>query len=287
MGTKMNKRAYRGMILENVKWLAKQNEGPIDFVIRLVQISTYLIYTLRVDDDDFKAKLDEALRWLEDTPRCLERSHVDQILRWYKMFLSLRSPRVAWGRWNELLGPAGIQTPDELKELLTPRTYFVSGHLDLTDEEFVENYKGPIDEAIDEGAMFVVGDAKGCDTKFMTYMADRCLVDRLRIFHMLSEPRNHVAGAELVGGFETDKARDEAMTNCSNEDIAWVRPGREGCGTDKNLARRRRWTHIGGDLEARFDGRMCVDIRSRGKSKTRIFMKDQTLENALSLFPKS
>jgi hypothetical protein len=54
---------------------------------------------------------------------------------------------------------------------------------------------------------------------------------------MFENPR-HNCGFDSVGGFRTDKARDEAMTENSNKDIAWVRPGREKSGTAKNLKRR-------------------------------------------------
>lgn len=45
-------------------------------------------------------------------------------------------------------------------------------------------------------------------------------------------------GFKTVGGFESDRVRDEAMTAASDADIAWVRPGREKSGTAKNLKRR-------------------------------------------------
>jgi hypothetical protein len=43
----------------------------------------------------------------------------------------------------------------------------------------------------------------------------------------------------LVGGFASDEERDAAMTQASDEDIAWVRPGnKRGYGTRNNLKRR-------------------------------------------------
>lgn len=116
-------------------------------------------------------------------------------------------------------------------------TYFVSGHLDLTVEEFRAHYAPRIAAAIAADAAFVVGDARGCDL-----MTQLCLRDgraqRVQVFHMFTAPRNDVGGFPAVGGFASDDARDAAMTTASDADIAWVRPGRTRSGTAANLARR-------------------------------------------------
>lgn len=50
----------------------------------------------------------------------------------------------------------------------------------------------------------------------------------------------------------------------------------------------RKWTHIGGDMEASYDGVKFVDIRLRGRDgeqpKLICFMSKGTLEGALALF---
>jgi len=50
----------------------------------------------------------------------------------------------------------------------------------------------------------------------------------------------------------------------------------------------RTWTHIGGDMEASYDGKQYVDIRLRGRDgeqpKPICFMSKGTLEGALALF---
>jgi len=123
-------------------------------------------------------------------------------------------------------------------------TYFISGHLDLTREEFDRYYVPQIDKAIIEGdACFVVGDAKGADCMAQDYLWLQYKLGEINsrsvtVFHMFTDPRNHYGTFPLKGGFKSDKERDEAMTNASNEDIAWVRPGREKSGTAKNLKRR-------------------------------------------------
>jgi len=61
----------------------------------------------------------------------------------------------------------------------------------------------------------------------------------LVVYHMHTSPRNN-AGFRTVAGFESDDERDAQMTRESDCDIAWVRPGRQKSGTQKNLDRRRR-----------------------------------------------
>ena len=117
-------------------------------------------------------------------------------------------------------------------------TYFVCGHLDVTDDEFALHYAPRLQAAVDEGACFVVGDARGCDAMVQAYLAERVPRDRVRVFHMFTSPRFNVGNFPVVGGFESDSARDAAMTAASTADIGWVRPGREKSGTAKNLARR-------------------------------------------------
>lgn len=145
------------------------------------------------------------------------------------------------------------------------KVVFVSGHMDLTKEEFAQHYEPEIRREHAAGSRFVVGDAHGCD-----YMAQRLLhglesglakdTGRVRVFHMLERPRHSFGsgygsndpnlpkdswsgrrgGFALVGGFTSDEERDAAMTQASTHDIAWVRPHRSKrkSGTAKNLQRR-------------------------------------------------
>jgi len=124
------------------------------------------------------------------------------------------------------------------------KTYHVSGHLDLTDAEFAEHYIPLLKTAVDMGAHFVVGDAAGADAKAQAWLTKRtsgCRLDGiyvLVVFHMFENPRNNHGGWPTKGGFNSDYERDAACTAASDDDIAWVRPGRENSGTAKNLARR-------------------------------------------------
>jgi len=114
---------------------------------------------------------------------------------------------------------------------------FISGHLDLTEEEFDKHYSARILNAIKMKWSFVVGDAKGADL-----MAQRFIKQHgglALVFHMFTKARNNV-GFTTLGGFNTDEERDAAMTAISRGDIAWVRKGRGKGGTQANIDRRGR-----------------------------------------------
>lgn len=128
-------------------------------------------------------------------------------------------------------------------------TCFISGHLDLTQEEWNAHYKEKIDKAIESGCNFVIGDAPGADYMSALYLKEKG-VGNVLIFHMFNEPRNN-PGFCTKGGFKTDTERDEFMTCASGFDIAWVR-SEEECkklygkqwkprisGTQRNLDRRK------------------------------------------------
>jgi hypothetical protein len=115
---------------------------------------------------------------------------------------------------------------------------FVSGHLDLGEDEFLRHYAPQIAAAAAQGCRFVVGDARGADLLFQRHAQAHGLA--VTVFHMFARPRHNAGGFPTVGGFTSDDARDRAMTAASSFDIAWVRPGRERSGTARNLERRAR-----------------------------------------------
>lgn len=60
---------------------------------------------------------------------------------------------------------------------------FISGHGDVTPEEFVTNYKPLIDQALeDEVKEFVVGDFRGADLLAQNYLADKGV--KVVVYHM-------------------------------------------------------------------------------------------------------
>jgi hypothetical protein len=113
---------------------------------------------------------------------------------------------------------------------------YISGHLDLTPAEFESHYRPVLDAALARGEAFVVGDARGTDAMTQSYLLGKTTA--VVVYHMFTAPRNN-AGFPTVGGFESDESRDDRMTADSHQDIAWVRPGREKSGTQKNLDRRK------------------------------------------------
>lgn len=153
---------------------------------------------------------------------------------WY-----LRHGFVEWPRdgLRVLMGaPAGPELRPPAGE--GPReVIFVSGHLDLSDAEFVAFYEPVLRAAMSRGAGFVVGDARGTDARAQAFMAEY-EGGTVVVYHMFERPRHRLGPFAMVGGFSTDDERDAAMTAASTADLAWVRPGREQSGTARNLARR-------------------------------------------------
>jgi hypothetical protein len=131
-----------------------------------------------------------------------------------------------------------------------PETYFVSGHLDISPEEFKEHYVEALDTALASGAHFVVGDARGTDAMAQEYLKGK--TTHVTVYHQQTFPRNNKGSFPVCGGFENDGARDEAMTLASDVDIVWVRSvdsqkklygpkyRKRTSGTEKNLKRRQK-----------------------------------------------
>lgn len=115
-------------------------------------------------------------------------------------------------------------------------TYFISGHLDLSDQEFQEHYVPHLMKAIsDPTTRFIVGDAQGTDNRAQLWLWERKA--SVTVYHMFEGPRYN-PGFPTKGGFTSDNQRDAAMTRDSDQDILWVRPGRERSGTARNRDRR-------------------------------------------------
>lgn len=122
-------------------------------------------------------------------------------------------------------------------------TYFVSGHRNITEDEFERNYKPALEAVVNDvpDCRFVVGDYYGVDIMAQNYLVDVLLVEpeRITVYHMLEAPRNiNPKIMNTVGGFETDRDRDTAMTLASSYDIAYVRDNTKISGTAENILRR-------------------------------------------------
>jgi hypothetical protein len=115
-------------------------------------------------------------------------------------------------------------------------TYMISGHIDLTREQFDKYYKPQIDE-VPKGSHFIMGNALGADSFALEYINDKstitvvCKDDR----HLPTEK-----GIKVVYGFNSFPDRDGYMTSNSNHDIAFLRNDTMalGSGTMMNLMRR-------------------------------------------------
>ena len=121
-------------------------------------------------------------------------------------------------------------------------TYFISGHRNITEKEFKDNYAAALMKAAEEDhSLFVVGDYYGVDIMAQNFLIDTLKIDpsRITVYHMYESPRNiNPKITRTVGGFISDSERDTAMTNNSNVDIAFVRDPKKWSGTGENILRR-------------------------------------------------
>lgn len=123
-------------------------------------------------------------------------------------------------------------------------TYFISGHRDLSEDEFIAYYRPLLDSVArmsDVCTYFVVGDYQGCDIMSQNYLLNELEIDpdRLTVYHMGDKPSQcNEKVTRLKGGFNNDEERDAAMTKASEHDIAMVRDHTKWSGTGQNILRR-------------------------------------------------
>ena len=126
------------------------------------------------------------------------------------------------------------------------KTYFISGHRNITFEEFEKNYAKALELAAQEQSNFVVGDYYGVDIMAQNYLIETLKIDtdRVTVYHMFEAPRNiNPKIKNTKGGFQSDSERDAAMTEASDEDIAFVRFANKMSGTGENILRRHLLRH--------------------------------------------
>lgn len=132
------------------------------------------------------------------------------------------------------------------------RTFFISGHRDLSHKEFETLYVPAILNVIDNfDAYFLIGEYEGADIMSQNFLAEiKYPKEKVSIYHMNNIPRcyNEYFKESLHGGYADDIARDSAMTFDSDEDIAFVRYGRYGSGTSQNVTRRVEFISKGDDI---------------------------------------
>lgn len=159
--------------------------------------------------------------------------------------------QISWSFWH------GNQANIHKK----PAIAFISGHLDLTKEQFKEHYVPKLDKAITAGHDFVVGSARGADSMALDYLLDHCpdtkritvyIHSRNKTLQQKLVNRITKLGIKSIRGFKSDTCRDAACTQASTYDIAWVRPKEDTAkllgdkydpnglsGTEQNLMRRK------------------------------------------------
>lgn len=121
-------------------------------------------------------------------------------------------------------------------------TYFISGHRDLTNEEFEKYYVPLINQVLNDNpnSRFIVGDCGGCDIMAQNYLVD--IIDdvsKITVYCVGDVPRNINPDIIYINnGFINDREKDIAMTNDSFEDIALVRNPEIWSGTGENILRR-------------------------------------------------
>ena len=124
-------------------------------------------------------------------------------------------------------------------------TYFISGHRDITEQEFKEHYIPQINRVLelDKYAHFRIGDWKGCDDLAFNYLLDRIKDFQIITIHCIDcvrLPKYSEKQYPYIMPYkcETYDECDRTMTEYSDFHIAWIRPGREDSHTAKNIKRR-------------------------------------------------
>jgi len=116
--------------------------------------------------------------------------------------------------------------------------YFISGHRNITDDEFMTHYSSKINEALrDPNASFVVGECDGVDSKAQKFLIGK--TENLIVYHIGNEPVNNIGNWKTKGGYNNHIERDSAMTKDSDIDIFWIRNWGENSGTEQNILRRK------------------------------------------------
>lgn len=143
-----------------------------------------------------------------------------------------------------------------------PLIAYISGHVDLDQDDFDKHYKDKIDKAISEGHWFIVGNARGADSMALKYLKEKKVEkERVLVYYYTrhkDDPRqlqkNSLWGYPWSDGFNSYTHRDACATEDSDYDILWVRPALETemmcrklnvkydpqriSGTEKNFQRR-------------------------------------------------
>lgn len=78
------------------------------------------------------------------------------------------------------------------------KTVFISGHLNISKEDWEKHYKSEIDRYIEERCNFVMGDARGVDKMSIDYLWNNW-VENVTIYHMYGRPLNNATDYPTKG----------------------------------------------------------------------------------------
>jgi len=136
--------------------------------------------------------------------------------------------------------------------------FFISGHINLTQQEFDLHYVDQIDQSIKKGGIYVIGNAQGGDTMALEYLLKKGVDPKKITIYFYnrygdSQSKKYIdRGLKVITEFKSYTNRDAHMTISSNTDILWIRPESENIkllgsaykkghvsGTEKNLLRRK------------------------------------------------
>lgn len=122
------------------------------------------------------------------------------------------------------------------------KTFFISGHRDITNKEFDTLYIPKILDTINKyDAYFIMGDYEGVDIMAQNFLINELDYDinKICVYHIGLFPMN--INENIIHTkpyFLDDIHRDSTMTHESDEDIAFVREGKNNSGTAQNILRR-------------------------------------------------
>ncbi len=109
--------------------------------------------------------------------------------------------------------------------------YFISGHTNLTKEEFNKQYKPLLDNIINDNNTnsFVIGNSEGADKMAFQYLIYKGIsIYNITIYYFSknNQEDNFYFNykPKIIKGFTSYEKRDAAMTNASDKDILWIRP---------------------------------------------------------------
>lgn len=109
---------------------------------------------------------------------------------------------------------------------------FISGHIDITKDEFLFHYQYKLDQAILRKDFFILGNAKGVDTYALEYLIKKNYPRNKITVYYYSKYNQDLnkfltLGINIKTGFKSNTNRDTEMTLNSDIDIAWVRSEEE------------------------------------------------------------